>query len=228
VDAVYICRDGDNEELRYSLRSVAANMPHKNVWVVGGKPDWYSGNFIEVRQDKDKYSNARANLRAIVECGDISPEFVLMNDDFYVLRKVDSVPYYHGGDLMDKIKTFEGFAAKSRYLQILWDTVHVLAYHGSPTTLDYAIHVPMRMEKENLGPLLGYEASIRTLYGNLFRVGGERIDDVKVHTSPRGGPEQYDYESTDFPFLSTADRTFWQVRKGLLKGLFPNPSTFEK
>jgi hypothetical protein len=226
VDAVYICREGDNEELRYSLRSVAANMPHENVWVVGGKPDWYVGNHIPVKQQSTKYNNARANLRATVNCGDISPEFVLMNDDFYVLRKVESVPYYHGGDLMDKIKTFEGFAAKSKYLQILWDTVHVLAYHGSPTTLDYAIHVPIRMERELLGPLLVYEASIRTLYGNLFRVGGERIDDVKVHTKPRSGIPVHDYVVSDFPFMSTADRTFWQTRK-YLKQLFPEPSRFE-
>lgn len=227
MDAVYICRGGDNEELRYSLRSVVANMPHKKVWVVGGKPDWYAGNYIEVPQNKDKYSNARANLRAIVECGDISRTFVLMNDDFYVIQKVDDVPYYHGGDLIDKIKTFEGFAAKSRYVQILWDTVHVLAYRGSPTTLDYALHVPMVMEKDKLAPLLGYQASIRTLYGNLYRVGGQRIDDVKVHTKPFSQIPVYDYENSDFSFLSTADRTFWNVRK-YLKELFPNPSPYER
>jgi hypothetical protein len=227
VDIVYICRKGDNEELRYSLRSVAANLPYRNVWVVGGKPGWYKGDFIPVNPKADKYASARANLRAIVECDDISPEFVLMNDDFYVTRPVDHIPYYHGGDLMNKINTFERFATNSKYTRLLWDTLHILAYHGAPTTLDYALHVPMRMERNNLGPLLQYEASIRTLYGNLFRVGGTQIEDVKVHTQPRNGPPQHDYLNSVIPFLSTHDRTFHRVRRNFLASRFNKPSPFE-
>jgi hypothetical protein len=226
VDVVYICRNGDNEELRYSLRSVVKNLAHTNIWVVGGRPDWYTGNHIPLRQDGNKYANARANLRAIVSCSDISDEFVLMNDDFYVMSPVEVVPYYHGGDLIDKIRVFEGFAARSKYLAILWDTMHILAYHGSPTTLDYALHVPMRMRRSELGPLLNYEASIRTLYGNLKRVGGEQIPDVKVHTR-RDGPPQHDYMLSDFPFLSTHDRTFHTVRKQLLRYKLNEPSPYE-
>jgi hypothetical protein len=226
MDVVYICRDGDNDELVYSLRSVVKHLAHTNIWVVGGRPTWYRGNYIEVVQKGTKYENARANLRAIVACGDISDEFVLMNDDFYVMSPVDVVPYYHGGDLMDKIRVFEGFAAKSKYLAMLWDTLHILAYHGSPTTLDYALHIPMRMRRSELGPLLRYEASIRTLYGNLQKVGGEQIPDVKVHTRP-DGPPQHDYMSSDFPFLSTHDRTFYTVRKQLLRYRFAEPSPFE-
>lgn len=227
MDVVYICRDGENEELRYSLRSVAKNLDYNNVWVVGGKPDWYTGNHIAKPQMGTKYANARNNLRAIVDCGDITDEFVLMNDDFYVMSAVDVVPYYHGGDLIDKIRVFEGFAAKSKYLSMLWDTLHILARNGSPTSLDYALHVPMRMRRSKLGPMLSYEASIRTLYGNLMRVGGEQITDVKVHTGPRNGPTQHDYMSSDFPFLSTHDRTFHTVRKQLLRYRFAEPSPFE-
>jgi hypothetical protein len=227
MDVVYICRDGDNDELIYSLRSVVKNLAHTNIWVVGGRPTWYRGNYIEVVQKGTKYENGRANLRAIVDCGDISDEFVLMNDDFYVMSPVELVPYYHGGDLMDKIRLFEGFAARSKYLAMLWDTLHILARNGSPTTLDYALHVPMRMRRSELGPLLNYEASIRTLYGNLKRVGGEQITDVKVHTGPRNGPSQHDYMSSDFPFLSTHDRTFHTVRKQLLRYKFSDASPFE-
>jgi len=226
VDVVYICRDGDNEELRYSLRSVVKHLAHTNVWVVGGRPDWYTGNHIRLPQLDNKYANARANLQAIVACSDITDEFVLMNDDFYVMSPVELVPYYHGGDLMDKIRVFEGFAAKSKYLAMLWDTLHILAYHGSPTTLDYALHIPMRMRRSELAPLLRYEASIRTLYGNLQKVGGEQIPDVKVHTR-RDGPPQHDYMLSDFPFLSTHDRTFHTVRKQLLRYRFAEASPFE-
>ena len=39
IDSVYILKDEFNcEELRYSLRSVEKNFPHRFVWFVGGQP----------------------------------------------------------------------------------------------------------------------------------------------------------------------------------------------
>ena len=52
---VYICKDGENEELRYSIRSVLKNTKDAVIWVVGGKPNWYIGNYIKVIQDQNKY-----------------------------------------------------------------------------------------------------------------------------------------------------------------------------
>ncbi len=227
MDVVYVCREGENEELRYSLRSLA-NLPHDNVWVIGGAPSWYTGNRIKVKQQSNKYANVRANLRALVNCGDISDEFVLMNDDFFVVQPVETVDYYHGGDYMDKIKRFEEYSPGSAYVQVLWDTVHILAYQGSPTTLDYDLHVPMRMEKELLGPLLPYEASKRTLYGNLFRVGGEHIEDVKVHSRPIAQFPSHDFTVSKFPYVSSSDRTFRIVHNRLLKKRFRDPSPYEQ
>ena len=62
MDLVYICGPGDNEELRYSIRSAVKNLKFDNLWVVGGKPKWYVGNYLEVIQNKSKYTNARNNL----------------------------------------------------------------------------------------------------------------------------------------------------------------------
>ena len=43
MDLVYVVRDGANPELRYSLRSVAVNLPHDRVWIVGHVPAWITG-----------------------------------------------------------------------------------------------------------------------------------------------------------------------------------------
>jgi hypothetical protein len=72
MDFVYICKDGINEELRYSIRSVVESFPDSNIWVVGGKPDWYVGNYIKVDQKLTKYKNALYNLKAITESEEIS------------------------------------------------------------------------------------------------------------------------------------------------------------
>jgi hypothetical protein len=70
------------------LRSVSENLKFGNVWVVGGKPDWYKGNHISVAQSGNKYANGRANLRAVVNCSDITDEFVFINDaDEFILPK---------------------------------------------------------------------------------------------------------------------------------------------
>ena len=61
MDFVYICKDGVNEELKYSIRSVVESFPEAIVWVVGGKPDWYIGNYIKVEQKESKYKNTRIN-----------------------------------------------------------------------------------------------------------------------------------------------------------------------
>ena len=38
MNFIYICRVGENEELRYSIRSVLNSFPEANIWVIGGKP----------------------------------------------------------------------------------------------------------------------------------------------------------------------------------------------
>lgn len=63
------------------------NLKHDNLWVVGEKPNWYTGNFIHVPAVATKYTNARRNLERICASSEISDSFILMNDDFYVMKK---------------------------------------------------------------------------------------------------------------------------------------------
>ena len=236
MDVVWICRTGPNEELRYSIRSVAKNMSHENIVVVGGKPDWYKGKFYPVETFTDyghpstnKYENAKNNIRHIVDNPDISDDFVLMNDDFYVLKPVDQVPYYHNGLLADKIAEFSRFAAWSTYTGVLRRTMDVLNNLGFDDPLDYTLHVPMMFNKQKLAKVLVHPiASIRTLYGNIYRVGGRKMSDVKVHSKiHEHAPKSFDYMKEKSIFLSTADGTFESVKKNLLGPMFVRPSKFE-
>ena len=236
MDVVWVCRTGPNEELRYSIRSVAKNMPHENIVVVGGKPDWYTGKFVEVvtrRADgglsSNKYENAKNNIRHIVKNSGISDDFVLMNDDFYVLKPIDQLQYYHGGLLADKIKIHSTFAQGSEYTNVLIRTAQVLDAMGIKDALDYALHIPMMFNKNKLAKVLEQPiASIRTLYGNMYSVGGRQMGDVKVHPKRnQHAPEPFDYINEDSIFLSTADSTFLSVKKNLLGPMFTEPSKYE-
>ena len=230
MDYVYICRDGDNEELRYSIRSVVANANPGNIWVVGGKPDWYCGDFISVPQNQNKYKNALNNLKAICNHPDISENFVLMNDDFFIIKPIDYVYAFHGGSLSDKIGIFELHSEKSPYTRLLIKTEQILKKWGIEEPLDYAIHVPMVMQKDKLKEIVStrHEAiSVRTLYGNKFKVGGIKIEDVKIHKRSNIRLDSYDFTNKDFPYISTNDNTFEYLYNKLLKITFNKKTKYE-
>lgn len=235
MDVVWICREGPNEELRYSIRSVVAHMPHNNIVVVGGKPDWYSGPFVPVdtringKKSSNKYVNAKNNIQHIIDSNQVSKEFVFMNDDFYVLKPLDVVPYFHGGLFADKIDRFRLYTGWSEYTKMLSRTHSVLQGLEIKDPLDYTLHIPITYHKNKLQDVLKYPGSVRTLYGNIHKVGGRFMEDVKVHPPRKSkyAPEPFDYRNKDSIFLSTSDSAFASVRKNLLSHVFTEPSRFE-
>lgn len=221
MNFVYICRNGRNEELRYSIRSLFENAPVSNIWVVGGKPTWYSGKYIPVIQGASKYENGKANLRAIMDSEQIPDSFVLMNDDFFVVSPISNIPTYHGGPLLDKVNRYKDFRASATYTKMLQGTYDILRENGVQRPLDYSIHVPMKMNKQNMEFAVSLGGAIRSVYGNMNRVGGQKlpVHDVKVHTKSIDFPESYKFMKNEFdlPFLSTSDATFPHVYRRKLR-----------
>jgi hypothetical protein len=233
MDLVYICRPGENEELRYSIRSAVKNLPHDKIWVVGGKPPWYRGNYIEVPQRKSKYKNARANMDAIVASKEISDDFILMNDDFFIIDYVETPRYYHAGPLKNKINYFETTHPRSKYTQLLKKSMRILNEQGISNPKDYALHIPFVMNKQKLAEVLPLSMSWHLSYGNIYAVGGELVrnrrgegKDVKVYA--RSGEEaKMPTSSISNIYLSSGDDSFGFL-KGYLEDLFPQPSKYEK
>jgi hypothetical protein len=231
MDFVYICREGKNEELRYSLRSIFQNAPINSVWVVGGKPDWYIGNHLFVPQNEGKYENARNNLRAILDSNQIPDKFILMNDDFFITKPIDRIPVYHGGTLQHKAERYSQYRLTSAYTQMLLETDRILKRNGVSMPLDYSIHVPMTMHKQNLEFAVTLGGAIRSVYGNTNRIGGTQlpVHDVKVHNKSVQFPESFNFLRNEFelPFLSTSDLTFRYVYQKLLRH-YKTPTFLEK
>ena len=228
MDLVYICRDGENEELRYSIRSAVNNLPHDKIWVVGGKPDWYTGNYIEVNQGRAKYTNARNSLKAICDSEEISESFILMNDDFYIINKVESVPYMYAGTLDDKIKQREDIFNGNTYTTLLRKTLGYLYRKKINVVLDYELHVPMVMEKRKLNKVLKLSGLWRSVYGNVFNVGGVKIRDVKVYDKKdKFYINSYDINNLELDYLSSNDDSFETVKTLILEERFPFKTTYE-
>ena len=229
MDYVYICRDGDNEELRYSIRSVVKYMPPGNIWVVGGKPDWYTGNYIRVAQHKSKYYNARVALKTIARSLEISENFVLLNDDFFVVQKVHKIKTYHGGELYKKVQKYKEFAPRSIYTGMIDRTLDSLKrHHRVLEPLDYELHVPLPMTRGGLMHVLNYSDILwRSAYGNLFNIGGSQIIDVKIYSKKHKEYDSYDYKDRVCSYVSTEDLSFPSIYHSLLKGILSEPSPFE-
>jgi hypothetical protein len=229
MDFVWVCRRGDNEELRYSIRSVLASFPDATIWVVGGKPDWYSGNFIKTNRITNKYGQVEENLRVLVHNKGISESFVLMNDDFFIVKPVSRIEYFHIGSLASAYDDLVSQIGKSdlyakRLSKMLWIITNQLRIKDP---LSYELHVPMMMEKSKLATLLGKKYPMwRSFYGNKYSVGGSFMSDVKVYSHNRQEHRSLDYLGNESSFLSTDDESFKAV-KPYLHELFPNPSKYE-
>lgn len=230
MDFVYICKEGINEELKYSIRSVVESFPDSNIWVVGGKPDWYVGNYIKVEQRESKYKNAVENLKTISASDQISESFVLMNDDFYIIKKIDKIENFHGGYLLNKINLYQKLNGNSQYTRKLSGTYKKLKSLGFENPLDYELHVPMIMEKTKLKIVLELIDQFlwRSIYGNKFNVGGTEMQDVKVYNSGPLVLKSYNLNIDNHTYLSSADSSFNNIFNKILKDKFNKKTKFEK
>jgi hypothetical protein len=230
MDFVYICKDGNNEELRYSIRSVVKSFPDSNIWVVGGKPTWYDGNYINVKQVLTKYRNAIQNLNAICNSNEISEEFILMNDDFYIVKNINTIETYHGGLLLDKINLYQKINSNSNYTRKLAATYKKIKSLNIESPLDYELHVPMIMEKKKLKQILQNNDQFlwRSIYGNVFGVGGEQMEDVKVYTKGPLVLKSYNLKKDEHIYLSSADTSFDMILSNILKKQFTEKTKYEK
>lgn len=230
MDFVYICKEGINEELKYSIRSVVESFPDSKIWVVGGKPDWYVGNYIKVEQRESKYKNAVENLKTISASDQISESFVLMNDDFYIIKKINKIENFHGGYLLNKINLYQKLNGNSQYTRKLSGTYKKLKALGFENPLDYELHVPMIMEKTKLKIVLELIDQFlwRSIYGNKFNVGGTEMQDVKVYNSGPLVLKSYNLNIDNHTYLSSADSSFNNIFNKILKDKFNKKTKFEK
>ena len=218
MDIVYIA-GYDSEHLRYSLRSLK-NIEHDRVWIVGHQPAWVRGvTGIPVAQRLGKWDNQRSNLLAACANNSVSEEFILFNDDFYVLKKFNTMPVFHRGRLSEVANQLS--SRSDSYARGLVKTSRLLG----PDALAYdSIHVPMVFNKRELSTMLKsipYGCLFRSWYGNKMGVGGEERKDAKRRISaPR--------EIVDDDFFSTSSSSFDKYWPGeFIKSYFPEPSQYE-
>lgn len=229
MDVVYPLKRsaGPYRELRFSLRSLR-NLPHSNVYLVGGCPPWVRNvRHLEAEQQPTKWLDSSNNIRVACMLDEVSDPFILMNDDFFVMEPVDSVPVLNRGSVLDVAQECrENGITTGAYIGGMHATRNELIRLGFDDPLSFELHVPMVIHKrEFLGAReLGSRIDpghVRTAYGALLGWTSERVTDVKVH----------DVQSsvmTHLPFASTSDRSFISGRAGhQIRSRHAEPSEYE-
>lgn len=227
----------DNEELRYVLRSIAANLPHRKIFLAGFTPDWVKGVEsinVEIPQGL-KYSKSLANTKAACADPRVSDDFILFNDDFFVMQPVESIEPVHRGSLR---KFHALFASKNHRYRNYRDGIgrmrDILEYHfgiAPEAQLCYELHVPMIFNKakrlecyeiQDRFPAGDLALHTNTLYGNINHVGGNFAPDVKYFDS-ESEPDP------DLVFISSDDESFKHGLVGeFVREAFPKPCKYER
>jgi len=172
-DIVIPYKQNNSGELEACLKLIEKNVPHRNVHVVE--------QYAKSHYSEKSHINQILKLEWAINNLDLSDEFYLFNDDFFVMEPIMGTPYYHKGTLADHITKRRGGGT---YIRALRTTEEYL----SPGSLSYELHIPFLFDKEKLARLIemlkpnivsGKCSLIRSAYGNIYEVGGEQMEDVK-------------------------------------------------
>lgn len=239
-DLVYVVRAGENEELRHSLRSVAQNAEglFRKVWVVGsGLPEWLTGvNVIEAGSDEGRVEDVKAKVLAAVKHQGVGAKFVLMHDDFFLTEKITEWNIWHMGTVRDYLAMLatNGVTPENNPpARAMRQTAVWVKRQLGETPLCYQGHRPALFSKSKLRKAIEAFPADRILdVVGLYPIAGEagvgeQGENAKVGSSDEEFHAKVGKLST--PWLSSNDQGFADGLIGEhIRGLFPEPSIFEK
>lgn len=231
-DIVYFLKQSRiNEELRYSLRSVEENWQYNRVWFYGGCPEGIRPDkYVHITQfGLSKYDRVRNMMYEVCLNDEITEDFWLFNDDFFILKKKkENMPAQYNRSLEDRIRKIEkrhnGPTDYTRRLRHLVKTLKT----ASKGTLDYAVHKPILINRKRMLEVLKMfpnEPMIRALYGNYWNIGGVSNHDMKIQLKTYN---KMNSVMKEWDFLSTSDESFRDGNVGrYLRDRFKEKSRFE-
>lgn len=225
TDIVYIFGHGskwDNNELRYSLRSVEKHLSNVgNVYLVGNAPEFISGVIaIPFKETCHKLENIINKTLAACNHPDISENFICYYDDHFLLSDfdADNFPCFHKGELREHAQR-----AKGNYRKLILNTERALLEVGR-TTLSFNVHCPQPINKK-LFKIPPPETLVKSIYGNTTYVDVAYSPDYKLFEKKSTG--EYLNQLKEAKFFSISDKAMCKGLHELFQILYPKPSKYE-
>lgn len=223
-DIVYIYKKSQSDELKYSIRSVEENFPFRKLVIVGDRPEGIKPDyFLGVDQLMTKGRNVVNAIYNIIEDSNISDDFWLFNDDFFVMKPIKQMTPYYNGELSDLISLLYRKFGNNQYVEILKRSLYELVDKGY-SIHNYETHTPLLLNKDKVKELIKVFndlSGFRSKYGNYFKIGGRNVADVKVSTNRKPNENNR--------LLSTSNASFTDYKVGeLIRETFKNKSKYEQ
>lgn len=237
LDVVIIFKNqGSSEELRYCLRSIDKNFPHRNIIISGDLPDWCT-NVIHLplksnQKPKSSWEDQAYKIKNACLDSRVSEDFTFWNDDFFCLQPTQELPNWYLDTLLeDVIRRSAIHKMNNKFIVGMRNTHKLLKDKGVDVPLSYELHLPMIMRKYRWidvfdmmkGKLANNNSPVfhRSIYGNMFYDYNVQREDVKYIKMDDGYPKDTDY-------LSTLDTRFERSGVGqYIRDKFPEKSRYE-
>lgn len=162
MDVVYLFKYSSHrdEELRYSLRSVAAHLPWiRKVWIFGDQPAWLTPethwiehvpheNVAWLVGCKTPVTNMFLLLELVALLPEVANDFLLFCDDYVLLDDLSE----HAARRVRFVEDLDAVVQKrgtGLFREALWRTYDVLKRLNYPR-LNYEVHVPMPLTKSHV------------------------------------------------------------------------------
>mgnify|MGYP003441676133 FL=1 len=232
---ILICpvRPGDrNEELRFALRSWEANLilpTGLDLITVGYKPTWLEpDHHVEGNRYASMPLAVFDNVRegAVFAVDDGAEEVLFMNDDFFCLDPVSSVPPVRRDcTLAEHVAKFPARSGMW-WPHSLRVTASWLAEQGFPHPESFEVHRPLPADPTVMmealdrwpRPLTDIVPQWRTVYGAFSGVEATPVTDSKLGRTSTG------YGT---PWVSTSDES-WRLHARQITPRFQKPSRWER
>jgi len=251
-DAVYVCRPGENPELRISLRSLAKNARglYRNVWVVGTVLPWLR-NIVPLELEPlkrptaddtgiedDKFGNQRQSLRAVVNHPDLSDRFVLLNDDHFITQPLTEWRTFHIGTVFGFLsQLFLGDPERTNLNEWAHAVLNTALWTQEQAEIEeplcYEAHTPLIFDKAKVAKVLDeYPADGFFAIGETYPItgaGGEGEPGCNTKVGDAGSRGLLTVMCSGMPYVSTEDDVFeLGVVGNWLRESFPNPCIYEE
>jgi hypothetical protein len=238
IDLVYVLGSGSNwhnNELRFSLRSVARNLENVgNIFIVGDKPKWIK-NITHIPCEDPFKLNPDANIitKVIEACKneELSEKFLFMNDDYFVINKTDAttIPAIHKGDMA----TFgPDYFRKVTWRRNLLRTRDILIEKGY-TAYHFDGHLPIIINKKLFPEIIAqfdYQKNcytMKSLYANVAYKDFIHIGKIKKIVFRPHTKAMLDQAAAESIFMAVNDQGLTMDFKQWIYSQFTEASKYE-
>lgn len=227
--------DDDRDDLRHSLRSVAANAPDiDEAWIVGDVPTWVHGaRAIALAPQPEKFANMRASWSAFVNHPDAPATHYVFNDDHFVTEAVTGpLPVCHLGKASDYLDHILGTGVRrtgNTATKALIETAAWVAQRTGSDPLAYYAHTPLAFDTAKVRDLLdAYPTTQRLEPMMLYPLAGIGDEGRDVgNAKAKDDAELARVLDQAMPYLSTNPVSWPGAAGEYVRGMFGRPCRWE-